>query len=347
MELLQRTFGFLVTLLIASVLLFPENVASAGDTLIRIKARGKLRCGVSDGIPGFSWKGPDGRWTGMDVDFCRALAAAVLKDPEKVDFVPLTASRRFPALKAGELDVLARNTTWTMEREAVLGILFAGVLVYDTQGFLVPTSSGITELSQLDGATVCVVRGSSHEEHIAQTFGARNWTYQPLQVESSVQAMAALNEGKCKAFTSESPQLKTARMNAPDGPDQYSLLKETISEEPMGPVVRRGDEDWFTIVRWVLFTLILAEDGGYTGANVRSRLEKTADFRAMSWKQLDGLIAKSLGIDPGWRIRVVESVGNYGEVFERNLGSQSTLNLERGPNKLWKDAGLMYAPPFR
>lgn len=329
-----------------SLLLLPTTT-SAGDTLVRIKARGKLRCGVSDGIPGFSSKEPDGRWTGMDVDFCRALSAAVLGDSEKVDYVPLTASARFSALKAGDLDVLSRNTTWTMEREAVIGVPFAGVFYYDRQGFLVPTSSGVKELSQLNGATICVVKGTTHEDHLTGKFKSMNWTYQPLQTVSRVEAATALNEGKCVAFTSETPQLMTTKLQAPGGPRQYTLLKETISEEPMGPVVRRGDEDWFTIVRWTLFTLIKAEGLNYTQANIESSLEKADTYISKSWEELDGLIAKSLGLEPGWGIRMIKSVGNYGEIFDRNLGAQSVFKLERGPNHLWKNGGLMHAPPFR
>lgn len=336
----------LVVFAVWSLLLF-HTKAEAGDTLVRIKARGKLRCGVSDGIPGFSAKEPDGRWSGMDVDFCRALSAATLGDSEKVDYVPLTAAARFAALKAGDLDVLARNTTWTMEREAVIGVPFAGVFYYDRQGFLVPTSSGVKELSQLNGATICVVKGTTHEDHLAAKFKSMNWTYQPLQMVSRVEAATALNEGKCAAFTSETPQLMTTRLQAPGGPQQYTLLKETISEEPMGPVVRRGDDDWFTIVRWTLFTLIKAEELDYTQANIEARLERADTYVSRSWKELDGLIAKSLGLEPGWGIRLIKSVGNYGEIFDRNLGAQSVFKLERGANHLWKNGGLMHAPPFR
>ncbi len=328
-------------------LCLPLDTAEGGDTLVRVKARGNVRCGVSGDQPGLSWKDADGRWTGMDVDFCRALSAAVLGDPEKVRFIPLTAAARFPALKAGDLDVLVRNTTWTLEREAVLGVLFAGALYHDSQGFLVRKSSGIQELSRLNGATVCVVKGSTHEGYLAYRFGLENWTYQPLQVETSSQGAAALQEGKCAAFTSEKAQLRAMQLRAPGGPDQYDILKEVISNEPMGPVVRRGDEDWFTIVRWVLFGLIHAEEAGYTQASVRSRLENLEDYQARHWRELGDLIAKSLGMAPGWGMRAIESVGNYGEIFDRNLGAQSPLKLDRGLNKLWRDGGLMYSPPFR
>ncbi|MGA7876910.1 MAG: amino acid ABC transporter substrate-binding protein [Desulfoferrobacter sp.] len=321
--------------------------AQAGDTVTRIKARRNLRCGVSDGILGLSVQDQSGRWSGMDVDFCRALGAAVLGDSEKVSYVPLAAAARFSALKGGEVDVLVRNTTWTLEREAVLGVLFTGILYYEEQGFLVSKSSGVQELSQLNGATICVVRGTNHEGNLAQIFGVKGWDFQPQPLESPARAVEALHEGRCKAYTSEKPQLISARREAAGGSDQYIILPEEISTVPMGPVVLWGDDEWFTLVRWILFALIRAEEGGYTQANVRSRLDHQDDYRARSWKELDGLIAKSLNIDPGWGIRVVESVGNYGEIFERNLGEHSSLKLERGLNKLWKDGGLMYAPPFR
>jgi general L-amino acid transport system substrate-binding protein len=347
MDLLRRAAMIIFAFMVLGSLAVPAAVVEAGDTLARIKSRGKLRCGVSDGIQGFSLKNADGQWSGMDVDFCRAVAAGVLGDPAKVEFIPLTAAARFPALKGGELDVLVRNTTWTLEREAVLGILFAGVLYYDGQGFMVPASSGVNELHQLKGATICVVKGTTHEAHLTATFTQRSMTWQPLPVDSQEQAAEALFAGKCQAFSSERPQLTAIQMRAPGGPKDYRILPEQISKEPMGPAVKRGDEEWFTIVRWVLFTLIRAEESDYTQGNVRARLEQPHDFRSQAWKDLDGLIAKSLGIAPGWAIRIVESVGNYGQIFERNVGGQSALKLERGLNRLWTEGGLMYAPPFR
>lgn len=324
-----------------------QTLADAGDTLMRIKSREKVRCGVSDGIPGLSFKEPDGRWSGMDADFCRALGAAVLGDPAKVDFVPLAASRRFPSLKAGEIDVLVRNTTWTLEREATLELMFAGVLYNDGQGFLVPAKTGWHELSQLTGATICTVKGTTHEKNLAEYFLARNWSYQPVVLESQSKAAEAFMAGQCQAFTSEQPQLRAVQLRAPGGADEYRILRERISKEPMGPVVRRGDDEWFTIVRWVLFALIRAEEFGFTQATVRSRLEAAANPAVLRWSEADGLISKGLGIPPGWATRAVENVGNYGEMFERNLGSQSPLGLDRGLNNLWTQGGLMYSPPFR
>lgn len=336
-----------VGILATWTLLLLSVPVQAGDTITRIKARNNLRCGVSDGILGLSMQDQNGRWSGIDVDFCRALGAAVLGDSENVSFVPLAASARFSALKGGSVDVLVRNTTWTMEREAVLGVLFTGILYYEGQGFLVSKSSGIQELSQLNRATICVVNGTNHAGQLSQIFGVKGWDFQPVLVESPAMAVETLHEGSCKAYTSERPQLMAAMGGAAGGPDQYLILPVEVSTVPMGPVVLGGDHEWFTLVRWILFTLIRAEDGGYTKANVRARLDHSDDYRARSWKELDGLIAKSLNIEAGWGIRAVESAGNYGEIFERNLGEHSVLKLERGLNKLWKDGGLMYAPPFR
>lgn len=344
---MNRLGRIVVSISVIGAVLFLSGAAQAGDTLTRIKARKNLKCGVSEGILGLSMRDQNGRWSGMDVDFCRALGAATLGDPEKVSFVPLTPAARLSALRAGEVDVLVRNTTWTLEREAVLEVLFTGILYYDGQGFLVPKSGGVQELAQLNGAPVCVVNGTTHEGNLARMFGVKGWDLQAVPLESPAKAMEALQDGRCKAFTSERPQLITASIKAAGGPDQYLILPEQVSTEPMGPVVRWGDDQWLTIVRWVLFTLIRAEEEHYTQANVRLRLESQDDFLARAWKRTDGLIAKSLNMEPGWGLRIVESVGNYGEIFERNLGEQSPLKLERGLNKLWKDGGLMYAPPYR
>ncbi len=319
----------------------------AGDTLTRIKARSEIRCGVSDGILGFSFKEPDGRWSGMDADFCRALAAAVLGDSGKVTFVSLASPARFASLKAGEIDVLARNTTWTLEREATLEVLFAGILFYEGQRFLVPARSGMRELSQLNGATICVVKGTTHEKHLEAYFRARDWGYRPLVVESQAMAAEALFSDQCQAFTSELPQLTSLRLMAPGGLEEYVLLPDQISKEPLGPVVRRGDDEWFTIVRWVLFTLLRGEEVGITRSNVRLRLEDTTNADVERWIHADRTISKALGLPPGWATRVVETTGNYGEMFERNLGSQSVLKLKRGLNRLAADGGLMYSPPFQ
>jgi general L-amino acid transport system substrate-binding protein len=344
----MKRSGSLVALILGLLgMLVIQTPADAGDTLTRIKSRAKIRCGVSDGIPGLSFKEADGRWSGMDADFCRALSAAVLGDPAKVDFIPLGASQRFPSLKAGEIDVLVRNTTWTLEREATLEVMFAGVLYYDGQGFLVPAGNEWLDLSRLNGAAICVVKGTTHEKNLGEYFLARNWSYQPVILESQAKAAEAFMAGRCQALTSEQPQLRAVQLRAPGGASGYRLLPDRISREPMGPAVRRGDDEWFTIVRWVLFSLIRAEELGFTQATVRSRLEAAADPAASRWSELDGPISRGLGIPIGWATRVVENAGNYGELFEHNLGSQSPLKLDRGLNSLSTQGGLMYSPPFR
>jgi len=344
---MKKARNLVLLVLGALALLQFHSPAEAGDTLTRIKARANVRCGVSDGVPGFSFKEPDGRWSGMDVDFCRALAASVLGDSGKVEFISLAASERFPSLKAGEIDVLARNTTWTLEREATLEVMFAGVLYYDGQSFLVSAQNKEKDLSQLNGSTICVVKGTTHETNLADHFRARNWSCQPLIVESQAKAADALFSGQCRAFTSERPQLAAMRLKAPGGPEEYVILPDQISKEPMGPFVRRGDDEWFTIVRGVLFTLIGAEENGIFQSNVQSRLEASNDPVVQRWLDVDRINSKALGIPPGWAVRALESGGNYGEMFERNLGSQSVLKLDRGPNRLWTKGGLMYSPPFR
>lgn len=324
-----------------------QNPAWAGVTFDRIKTRGDLRCGVSEGIPGFSSKDANGHWQGLDIDFCRALAAAVLGDPQKVTFFPLLASQRFASLKAGEIDLLARNTTWTMEREATLEVLFAGVLYYDSQAFLVPAASRVNDLSPLDGKGICVVKGTTQEMNLEYIFRDRNLSYQPLVVDSVAKGAEALAAGRCAALTSERSQLAGVRMDSGGGPDTFVQLPEQFSKEPLGPVVRRGDDEWFTIVRWVLFTLVRAEELGITRASLHSRFNNTTDSKMQRWSATDGIISRSLQIQPGWAVRALEAGGNYGELFERNLGSQSPLKLERGLNRLYDQGGLMYAPPFR
>lgn len=338
---------FIVFFLCLPALLAIASPSLAGDTLTRIKSRNEIRCGVSDGILGLSIKQPDGQWSGMDADFCRALSAAVLGDPGKVTFVSLTAAARFPSLKAGEIDVLARNTTWTLEREARLEVMFAGILYFDGQSLLVSAQKGAQELSQLNGASICVVKGTTHERNLFDHFRVRGWSYQPVIVETQQKAAEALFSGHCQAFTSERPQLADIRLRSPEGPDAYRILPDLITREPIGPVVRRGDDEWFTIVRWVLFELIRAEELGLTQSNVKSMMEAQSNPSIERWLEVDGIISKAMGIPPDWVTRVLLAVGNYGEMFERNLGSGSPLKLERGLNRLSSQGGLMVAPPFR
>ena len=314
-------------------------MASAGQAILDIKARGTVRCGVSEGVAGFSAQDSAGRWTGLDADFCRALAAAALGDGSKVTFVPLRASARFPALLSNTVDLLARNTTWTLDREAGLRVAFAAIIFYDAQGVMVRASSGVTSVVQLGGATICVEKGTTHERNLTEYFAVRGMSVTPLVIDSAAGVADAFFADRCRAYTSDAAKLAAVRGRASTGHDLV-ILPERLSKEPLAPVVRRGDDDWQTLVRWVLFVLILAEEAGIT----RESAQDPAARRAL---ETSPEVTKSLGVNPGWALRAVRTVGNYGEVFERNLGGGSPLKLERGPNRLWTQGGLLYAPPLR
>jgi general L-amino acid transport system substrate-binding protein len=328
-----------------AVTLLPQS-APAGEVFDRVRKTRAVRCGVSEGLIGFSFKDPAGEWTGLDVDFCRAVAAA-MGDRVKAQFVPLFASARFPALQADEIDLLVRNTTWTLGREAFLGVQFAGILFYDGQGFMVPRKSKVRRIADLKGATICVGKGTTSEPNLADYFRAHGWNYKPLVLESVAEMRDAFVSGRCQAYTSDASQLASMRMEVPDGTKKYIILPDLISKEPLGPVVRRGDEEWFTLVRWVLFALTQAEELGITKENVRTLRDSSMDPVVQRLLGKTGGFGKALGVDNDWVVRIVGTVGNYGEMFERNLGRESVLNLERGFNRLWKQGGLMYAPPFR
>jgi general L-amino acid transport system substrate-binding protein len=321
--------------------------ADAADTLTQIRARGTLRCGVSEGIPGFSMKGASGQWAGLDADFCRAVAAAALGDPGKVTFLPLRASARFPALQSRAVDLLARNTTWTLAREAGLDVQFPGVLFYDGQAFMVPTASAVKSLAHLKGATICVEKGTTHEGNLAQYFEGRGIAVTPLVMDSASAAADAFFAGRCGVYSSDASQLAAAASRAPAG-RAFRILPERISKEPLAPVVRSGDDAWLTLVRWVLFVLVAAEEQGITQESLRATREPGRDTLVRrTLGAADAELAKGLGTDPDWAVRVVLSVGNYGEMFERNVGAKSPLKLERGANRPWTRGGLMYAPPMR
>ena len=320
--------------------------AWAGATLDEAKARGVVRCGVSEGIAGFSARDESGRWAGLDVDFCRAVAAAALGDADRVTFVPLRASARFPALLTKTIDLLARNTTWTLQREAGLGVAFVGVLFYDAEGVLVPASAGVTSLAQLDGATVCVEKGTTHEGNLRESLLTRGVRVTPLVIESMAAVADAFFAGRCRAYWSDASQLAAIRLRAPAG-REFLILPDRLSKQPLAPVVRRGDETWLTLVRWVLFTLFLAEEQGVTQSSVREGGLSAQSAAIRQALGAAGDVANALGTDPDWALRVVRSVGNYGEMFERNLGQGSPLKLERGLNRPWTQGGLLYAPPLR
>ncbi|MGB8433654.1 MAG: amino acid ABC transporter substrate-binding protein [Burkholderiales bacterium] len=339
-------FRSLVNLVLALGAVLPVAPAQAGDVLDAVKARGLLRCGVSEGIAGFSEADASGRWHGMDADFCRAVAAAVLGDAEKVQFVSLKSSMRFPALVAKRIDLLARNTTWTLTREALLKVQFPGVLFYDGQAFMVAKSAGIKALAELDGATVCVEKGTTHQQRLADVFAARGLAVKPLVIDSSKEVAEAFFAGRCRAYTSDASQLAAVRVRAPGGAQEFAILPERVSKEPLGPVVSSDDIEWVTLVRWVLFALIAAEERGVMRANIDSVVQRS---QGAAWRLVSGTderLARALGVQRDWVVRAVQAGGNYGEIYDRNLGRDSALNIARGPNRLWTQGGLLYAPPI-
>ncbi|GJH08229.1 MULTISPECIES: amino acid ABC transporter substrate-binding protein [Caballeronia] len=323
----------------------PVPAFAAGSvTLAQVEARGVLRCGVSDGIAGFSQRDASGQWSGIDVDFCRAVAAATLGDANKVAFVPLRASARFPALRTGRIDLLARNTTWTLLREGTLGIQFAGVLLYDAQAFMVSTASGIRTLASLKGVTVCVQRETTSEDNLVGYSNANALDLKPVVLGSAAELEQAFTSGRCRAVTADLSLLATLRSRTPGGASALAILSERISKQPHAPAVRGGDDAWLVIVRWVLFTLIAAEELGVTRQNQAERVRDPLVARALV---PDPSVTATLGIGPGWTLRALKSAGNYGEMFNRNLGTGSPIKLDRGLNELYTRGGLMYAPPMQ
>ncbi|MFZ1956068.1 MAG: amino acid ABC transporter substrate-binding protein [Desulfobacterales bacterium] len=334
------------TAVLALMLVVFPHIVDAGTVLEGVKARGQLRCGVSEGIPGFSERDVDGRWRGFEVDFCRAVAAAVLGDPEKVEFVPLRASTRFPALQSRKVDLLLRNTTWTLTREAVLKVQFPGILFYDGQGFMVPAAANIVTPADLDGATICIEKGTTHRRNLEEYFRANGWSVEPLVIDSASEAAQALFVGRCRAYTSDAAQLAAMRQWAPKDARDFVILPERISKEPLSPVVWGGDPEWTTLVRWVLNILILAEEQGVTRDNLDAVIAENRNPLVRRATDEQEMIARSLGIPALWGARVLRAVGNYGEMYERNVGRDSQLDIERGLNRLWTQGGLHYAPPI-
>jgi general L-amino acid transport system substrate-binding protein len=318
----------------------------AGEVLKGVKARGQLRCGVSEGVPGFSERDADGRWRGFDVDFCRAVAAAVLSDPEKVEFVPLLASTRFPALQTHKIDLLLRNTTWTLTREAVLKVQFPGILFYDGQGFMVSAAAEIATLADLDGATICIEKGTTHRRNLEEYFRANGWSVEPLIFGSASEAAQAFFAGRCRAYTSDSKQLAAMRLLAPKDSQDFVILPERISKEPLSPVVWGGDPEWTTLVRWVLNVLVFAEEYGITRENLNAGIAEERNPLVQRSAEEREMIAQALGVPALWEARVLRAVGNYGEMYERNIGRDSPLKIERGLNRPWTQGGLHYAPPI-
>lgn len=329
------------------VLMAAATSAQAGKTLDAIKARGQVICGVNVGLAGFSAADSQGKWTGLDVDTCRAIAAAVLGDAEKVKWVPLNAQQRFTALQSGEIDILSRNTTWTLTRDASLGMHFVGVTYYDGQGFMVPRRLKITNARQLRNASICVQSGTTTEKNLTDYFKSINVPIKTVVFEGLEASIKAFFSGRCQAYTTDASGLASLRNKEAPKPEDYVILPELISKEPLGPSVRRGDDEWFSIVKWVGFALLEAEEYGVTRANV-DQMQKTSTNpsvqRMLGTSEDTG---KLLGLDKDWALRAIKAVGNYGEMFDRNVGPNSALKLPRGVNNLWNKGGLMYAPPIR
>lgn len=322
-----------------------SSTSSLASTLESVLERGYLSCGVNTGLPGFSSPDDRGRWSGMDVDVCRAVAAATLKDASKVKFVPLTAKERFTALQSGEIDLLSRNTTWTLTRDASLGLNFAGVSYYDGQGFMVKKDLGVSSALELDGAAVCIQSGTTSELNLADYFRTKNMTFEPVVFDTTDATTKGFDSGRCDVLTSDQSQLYAVRIRLAK-PDSAMVLPEVISKEPLGPVVRQGDDQWFNIVKWSLITMVNGEELGVTSANIRASLN-SKDPNVRRLLGLEGPKGNGLGLDDDWSRRILEQVGNYEEVFERNVGSGSPLKISRGLNALWNDGGILYAPPFR
>jgi general L-amino acid transport system substrate-binding protein len=320
------------------------GVASA-QTLQETQNRGNLRCGVNTGLPGFGYQDDSGEWAGLDVDYCRAVAAAIFDDPSAVTFSPLSAVQRFPALQNNEVDMLARNTTWTMDRDTALGLAFAGVNYYDGQGFMVREELGVTSALELSGATICVQSGTTTELNLADYFASNNLEYNPVVIESQADVNAAYDSGRCDALTTDASGLYASRLEMGNA-DEHIVLPEIISKEPLGPAVRQGDFQWFNLVKWVHFALLNAEELGVTQANIDEMLQsENPDIRRLLG--LDGTFGESIGLENDWAVKVIRHVGNYGEIFERNVGSETPLGIARGQNALWTNGGLQYAPPVR
>ncbi|EJW21781.1 general L-amino acid-binding periplasmic protein AapJ [alpha proteobacterium IMCC14465] len=319
--------------------------AKADTTLDLVKKRGELSCGVSQGLQGFSAPDDKGRWHGIDVDFCRAVAVAVLGDAEAVKIVPLSAKVRFTALQSGEIDLLARNTTWTMHRDTALGIQFVGVNYYDGQGFIVRKDIGVTNARELDGASICVNAGTTTELNVADFFRSNGMDYEISSYEKSEEAVAAYDAGRCDAYTTDQSGLYAQRQRLID-PDAHMVLPDVISKEPLSPVVRQGDDVWADVVRWVHYAMLNAEELGVNAQNV-DKLQESINPSIRRLLGVEGAYGESLGLDNKWAARIIRKVGNYGESFDRNLGAGSQLKIERGLNALWSNGGLQFAPPIR
>ena len=338
----MKRVSLVVTLALAAGL---SAQAASAQTLKTVKDRGMLSCGVSQGLPGFSSPDDKGNWTGLDVDICRAIAAAIFNDASKIKFVPLSAKDRFTALQSGEIDVLSRNTTWTLSRDTSLGANFTGVTYYDGQGFMVKKALKVNSALELNSASVCVQQGTTTEQNLADYFKGNNMKYEVIAFGTNDEAVKAYESGRCDVFTTDVSGLYADRLKLANTAD-HVVLPEVISKEPLGPMVRHGDDQWFDIVKWTLFGMITAEELGITQKNVdeMAKSDKPEMKRVFG---TDGNLGEQLGLTKDWVSRIVKAVGNYGEAFDRNVGAGSKLGIARGLNALWNKGGIQYAPPIR
>ena len=338
----MKRVSLVVTLAVAAGL---SVQAASAQTLKTVQDRGMLSCGVSQGLPGFSSPDDKGNWTGLDVDICRAMAAAIFNDATRIKFVPLSAKDRFTALQSGEIDVLSRNTTWTLSRDTSLGANFTGVTYYDGQGFMVKKSLKVNSALELNSASVCVQTGTTTEQNLADYFKGNNMKYEVIAFGSNDEAVKAYESGRCDVFTTDVSGLYADRLKLSNVAD-HVVLPEVISKEPLGPMVRHGDDQWFDIVKWSLYGMIAAEELGVTQKNVdeMAKSDKPEFKRAFG---TDGNLGEQLGLTKDWLVRIVKAVGNYGEAFDRNVGAGSRLGIARGLNQLWNKGGIQYAPPIR
>src|ERR1041385_93154 len=330
--------------IVALALLATVHSVSA-QTLKTVKDRGILNCGANGSLAGFGLPDAQGKWTGLDVDVCRGIAAAIFNDANKVKFVPLSAKDRFTALQSGEVDVLARNTTWTSSRDTSLGLNFTGVYYYDGQGFMVRKALKVNSALELNGASVCVQQGTTTELNLADFFRTHNMQLKSVTFATANEAVKAYDAGRCDSYTTDASGLYAERLRLA-GPDDHIILPEIISKEPLGPVVRHGDDQWFDIVKWVLIAQLNAEELGITQANV-DEMVKSTNPEIKRFVGTEGNYGEQLGLTKDWAVRIIKLVGNYGEMFDRNVGSGSPLKIDRGLNKLWSKGGIQYAPPIR
>lgn len=339
----RQRMGLRVTVA-ASALAVMASAASAG-TLDDVKSRGHLICGVNPGLPGFAASDGAGKWAGFDVDFCKAVAAAIFGSGDKVEYVPLSATDRFDALKSGKIDVLARNSTWNLSREADYGLTFVGVSYYDGQGFMLPASANVSSALELDKSKVCVQAGTTTETNLADFFSANNMTYTVVGTASPAESLAAYNEKRCTVITSDVSQLYAERQQLKE-PGDHIILPDVISKEPLGPVVRQDDAHWALLVKWVLFAMLDAEELGVASDTIDDALaSQKAPVRNLVGTA--GGLGSKLGVSDQWVVNIVRAVGNYGQSYERNLGSASPLGIPRGLNQLWTRGGIQYAPPVQ